>query len=68
MTATMWIVTLWAMMLPILALALRVLELRRDTFFLLVYVQALAYVDIAPLLASSDLSTAIQDRYAWVQT
>jgi hypothetical protein len=64
----MWIVTLWATMIPILALALRVLELRRDTFFLLIYVQTLAYLDIAPLFASTDVNAAMQDRYGWIQT
>lgn len=67
MTATMWIVTLWATMIPIVALALRILEFRRDTFFLLIYVQTLAYVDIAPLFASTDVNVAMQDRYGWVQ-
>jgi len=67
MTATMWIVTLWATMIPVFALAFRVLELRRDTFFMLVYVQTLAYLDIAPLLAASDVNVATQDRYGWVQ-
>jgi hypothetical protein len=67
MTATMWIVTLWATMIPIIALALRILEFRRDTFFLLIYVQTLAYVDIAPLFASTDVNVAMQDRYGWVQ-
>jgi hypothetical protein len=68
MTATMWIVTLWATMIPVFALALGVLELRRDTFFLLVYIQTLAYLDIAPLFASTDVNVATQDRYGWVQT
>jgi len=67
MTATMWIVTLWAVMIPVFALALHVLELRRDTFFLLVYVQTLAYLDIAPLFASSDVNVATQNRYGWIQ-
>jgi hypothetical protein len=68
MTATMWIVTLWATMIPVFALAFHVLELRRDTFLLLVYVQALVYLDLAPLLASTDVNVATQDRYVWVQT
>ena len=67
MTATMWIVTLWAVMIPVFALALHIIEVRRDTFFLLVYVQTLAYLDIAPLFASSDVNAATQSRYGWIQ-
>jgi hypothetical protein len=68
MTPTMWIVTLWALMIPILALAVRMLKFRRDTFFFLVYVQTLIYVDFAPMFASGDVNAATQDRYVWVQT
>jgi hypothetical protein len=67
MTLAMWLISLWATLIPLLGLAFRRLELRRDTFFLLVYLQTLAYVDFAPILASTDLNAATVDRYAWVQ-
>ena len=67
MTLAMWLITLWAALVPVIALALRRLELRRDTFFLLVYLQALVYVDVAPILATTDVNAATVDRYTWVQ-
>jgi hypothetical protein len=63
---SLWLIALWATLIPILGLAFHALELRRDTFFLLVYVQSLAYVDFAPTLASAELNTTTVDRYAWV--
>jgi hypothetical protein len=63
---SLWLIALWATLIPILGLAFRALELRRDTFFLLVYVQSLAYVDFAPTFASAELNTTTVDRYVWV--
>jgi hypothetical protein len=68
MTLAMWLVTLWAALVPILALAFGQLELRRDTFFLLVYLQTLAYVDVAPILVTSEVNAATIARYTWIQT
>ncbi len=63
----MWLITLWAALVPILALAFRQLEIRRDTFFLLVYVQTLIYVDVAPVLVTPDVNDATIGRYTWIQ-
>jgi hypothetical protein len=68
MTLAMWLIALWAALVPILALAFGQLELRRDTFFLFVYLQALIYVDIAPILVTSDVNSATVSRYTWVQS
>jgi hypothetical protein len=67
MTVALWLIALWATLIPVLGLAFGALEIRRDTFFLLVYVQALAYVDFAPIFASSDINATTLSRYAWVQ-
>src|SRR4029079_11004459 len=64
--SSLWLIALWAPLIPILGLAFHALELRRDTFFLLVYVQSLAYVDFAPTLASAELNTTTVDRYVLV--
>jgi len=66
MTLALWLIALWATLIPVLALAFGALELRRDTFFLLVYVQALAYVNFAPIFASADVNETTVGRYAWV--
>src|SRR4051812_23395033 len=68
MTLAMWLITLWAALTPLIALAIGQLELRRDTFFLLVYLQALVYVDVAPIFASTDVNAATLNRYVWVQS
>jgi hypothetical protein len=63
----MWIIALWACMIPVIALSVGALQWRRDTFFLLLYAQSVAYLDIAPTLASGDVTAAMQQRYVWTQ-
>ena len=67
MTINMWLIAVWAALVPVAALALGRLKLGRDTFILLVYLQTLIYIDIAPTLASVDVNSAMSSRYAWVQ-
>jgi hypothetical protein len=63
----MWIVALWAVLLPVVAVSVGALRWRRDFFFLLLYAQSVAYLDIAPTLASPDVPAAMQERYLWTQ-
>lgn len=63
----MWMIALWAILIPLLAIAAGWLRPRRDVFLLLVYAQSIIYIDIAPTLASSDVNAAMQARYVWVQ-
>ena len=67
MTINMWLIAVWAAIIPLAGLALGRLKLGRDTFILLVYLQTLIYIDIAPTLASVDVNSAMSSRYAWVQ-
>lgn len=67
MTIGMWLIATWAVIVPVIALALGKLTLGRDTFILLVYAQSVIYVDIAPTFASVDVNSAMADRYVWVQ-
>jgi hypothetical protein len=67
MLATMWLALGMALLLPLLCFILGQLSLERDIFFLLVYIQSVIYVDIAPTFASPDVNLAMQQRYAWIQ-
>jgi hypothetical protein len=67
MTISMWLIATWAAIVPVVGLACGRLKLGRDTFILLVYVQTLIYIDIAPTFASVDVNSAMSDRYVWVQ-
>ena len=67
MTAAMWMIALWAVLIPSAALVTGWLQARRDIFLLFVYGQSLIYINVAPILASQDVNSAMQTRYAWVQ-
>jgi hypothetical protein len=63
----MAMVSLWAMLLPVIGIALGLIRPRRDMFFLLVYAQSVIYVDLAPLFVLDEIPAATQERYRWVQ-
>ncbi len=67
MSAVMWLVLLWALLLPVVAIALGQLSLERDVFVLLVYAQSVIYLNVAPTFAAPEVDSSMQDRYAWVQ-
>ena len=64
----MWVVALGAVLAIGVALATGALQLRRDSFFLLFYLQSVAYLNIAPTLAAPDVNVALQERYVWIQS
>jgi hypothetical protein len=67
MTVSMWMIACWALLIPCVALAVGWLRVQRDIFLLLIYFQSLIYINVAPILAAPDVSTAMQGRYAWLQ-
>jgi hypothetical protein len=67
MLTVMSVVSLWAVLLPIIGIAVGALKIRRDAFLLLVYAQSVIYIDVAPVIASVEVTAAAQARYSWLQ-
>jgi|GEM_PF-2111685 len=63
---SLWVAALVAAGLPVAALALRLLDLRRDMVLLLIYAQVMAYMHVGPAVASAGLASDGMARYVHI--